>query len=591
MMIKNISKNYISVITALIWTLSIASYTSLESGFVSFGDCILFLLFVILIFRCDNLYSLMLSPGKKNLALSAAVSAILVLGQVIYTNHYLTPLFRRPLYYFILFVGTTHFLAVFVPYAYQKLIRMLPYSHLHIELKTKHAVVFFAVTLALDLVAFISYFPGCASYDYGPTISQATEAALFSNQQPVLYILIWKLPILVAQITGNKFAANIFYSVVQILIVDLVCLYMLVWLKRHNISSVFIVLSAIYLAFTPTFWLFSFLPTKDVFFACAVIVFATSLYDLITTENSKVTCFISCVLSCFLRNNMVYAAVALVFFALVFNLAKSRKTLLIVLPAILSYLIVPLFVYPLLNIEYTDSAELLSIPIQQISALYSYDGFFSEEDRQVIEQYLPTVADYNYRFADPVKNYMNNKLYNSDSGPFWRIYLKGLSKSPHIYLCSALDTNVPMWYPASTAYDEYSEIEYIELELYPSEDAIPYYTGGIFGRLRSWYNDIAHVKSPICSLPLVRNYLSLSFPFWILLTCLIVMIKNGKRYEAIVPIMFLLLEATYLLGPVTNYRYLYPMYLAFPLIIGLALPKELKQNQPDNQPHYSDPSY
>lgn len=578
MMIKKMPKNFISIITALIWTLSVASYTSPESGFVSFEDCILFLLFVILIFKFDDLYSLMLSPGKKNLALSAVVSAVLVVGQVIYTNHYLTPLFRRPLYYIILFIGTAHFLAVFFPYICKWVAELLPKTPRSIELHKSHAIAFFVTALALDLIAFISYFPGCASYDYGPTISQATDAALFSNQQPILYILIWKLPVLVAQITGNKFAANIFYSVVQILIVDLVCLYMLVWLKRHNISSVFIVLSAIYLAFTPTFWVFSFLPTKDVFFACAIIVFATSLYDLVTTGMSKATCFISCVLSCFLRNNMVYAAIALVFLVLIFNLTRSKKTLLIITPAILSSLLIPLFVYPVLNIEYTDSAEFLSIPIQQISALYSYDGFFSEEDRQVIEQYLPTVADYNYRFADPVKNYMNNKLYNNDSGPFWHIYLKGLVKSPHIYLCSALDTNVPMWYPASTAYDEYSAIEYIELELYPSEDAIPYYTGGIFGRLRSWYNDMAHVRLPVCSLPLVRNYLSLSFPFWILFICLIVMIKSGKKAETIVPVMFLLLEATYLLGPVINYRYLYPMYLALPLIAGLALPKKLKQN-------------
>ena len=49
--------------------------------------------------------------------------------------------------------------------------------------------------------------------------------------------------------------------------------------------------------------------------------------------------------------------------------------------------------------------------------------------------------------------------------------------------------------------------------------------------------------------------------------------KNGKKYETVIPVVLLLLEATYMLGPVSNYRYLYPMYIMLPVYFSMTVRK------------------
>ena len=52
-----------------------------------------------------------------------------------------------------------------------------------------------------------------------------------------------------------------------------------------------------------------------------------------------------------------------------------------------------------------------------------------------------------------------------------------------------------------------------------------------------------------------------------------VLLRMGKKYETVIPIALLLLEATYMLGPVSNYRYMFPMYIMFPVYFCMAVRK------------------
>ena len=60
------------------------------------------------------------------------------------------------------------------------------------------------------------------------------------------------------------------------------------------------------------------------------------------------------------------------------------------------------------------------------------------------------------------------------------------------------------------------------------------------------------------------------------------MIRRGK-YETVIPVALLILEATYLLGPVTNYRYLHPMYIMVPVYFAMAI-----KNNDDSQDNAAD---
>ena len=567
-----VKKRVICSTVSILWTIAVSSYIS-TSDIVVMGGLILFFAFLVLSMQ-DNLYFRILSPNKKDIVIAVFFSLLLLVGKLIYIEHYLTSLFGHPFYNLVIFIGTAHFLAVFIPYIVETLYSFFSESLPEIELGKKHLIAFIVIVSALDIIAFLTYYPGVAAYDYGPSYCQATGESPLNNQQPILYTLIWKAIFLVAGNFHDRFMGNVIYSLVQIIVVNITFCYVLIWLKKKKVSSMLILFSGLYYMINPTFWLYSFETTKDVYFGCILIVFLTSFYDLITTKKRVFTCFISCLLACFLRNNMIYAMIVLCIVVFFIVPSKVKKLeLASVLPALLISILVPAFLYPAMKIEYTDSAEFLSIPIQQISALYAHDGYFNEEEKEILKQYLPRIEDYNYRFADPVKNYMDNDLYDKDKAPFWKIYFKGLKCNPHIYLSAALDTNVQLWYPASTANDQFAQRDYVEIELYPSDEAVGHYTHGIFDRIRPYLKATATLHNTVSTLPLVRNYLSLSFPFFSLAFCLIIMIRMGKKYETVIPIALLLLEATYMLGPVSNYRYLYPMYIMLPVYFSMTVRK------------------
>ena len=64
---------------------------------------------------------------------------------------------------------------------------------------------------------------------------------------------------------------------------------------------------------------------------------------------------------------------------------------------------------------------------------------------------------------------------------------------------------------------------------------------------------------------------SIASPVWVLLTCILLLVRRGRaRYvTCVVPFFFLWL--TYMAGSVSNFRYIFPIYACYPLFFYLAL--------------------
>ena len=66
-------------------------------------------------------------------------------------------------------------------------------------------------------------------------------------------------------------------------------------------------------------------------------------------------------------------------------------------------------------------------------------------------------------------------------------------------------------------------------------------------------------------LPGIRYFYSLAFPFMSLVVCVYLIIKN-RRADCVLAFTALIgLFLTFLLGPVSNFRYIYIYYVALPL--------------------------
>ena len=117
--------------------------------------------------------------------------------------------------------------------------------------------------------------------------------------------------------------------------------------------------------------------------------------------------------------------------------------------------------------------------------------------------------------------------------------------------------------PVNTTY-------YVETKRYLMKD-IDFSLHSKWKDMYVFYERTAHELSYIKLMPVLYALLSLSMPLWLLLGAIFIL-RAKERRKAMLPLLpMVILILTYLLGPVTIFRYLFPVFVQYPLIIALAL--------------------
>lgn len=232
--------------------------------------------------------------------------------------------------------------------------------------------------------------------------------------------------------------------------------------------------------------------------------------------------------------------------------------------------------YTAVGIQEGDVREMLSVPMQQIAYVVAcHEDSLTEEIKEGIEKYLPVEELsqlYNPRFADPVKNRFCSENFQENKGGFLKLWLKLFWDYPKEYIEAFLNLNLPYWYADACTLDSYSNRAYIERDLpenyevggyvFVRDSKIP----GLYSVYQALTNYATYQK-----LPLISNFFSISTPLWLMLFGVVFLKIQRKRTAAIcfLPPMFVWL--TYLLGPVSNLRYMFPIIVLYPLFGAVIL--------------------
>ena len=229
----------------------------------------------------------------------------------------------------------------------------------------------------------------------------------------------------------------------------------------------------------------------------------------------------------------------------------------------------PLF--NILNVAEGMEREKLSVPIEQISLVVNRNKDSIDEDmKSDISKFFydyDSIAElYNPRFADYVKELFYSDYYKEHKGEFFDMYFNVFKKYPNEFIVSFLDLNVPMWYQNAESVDPFAERDYIEINIFEN----------LFNRdsklptLRKYYEAVASFEI-FEKIPNVINIFSINFPFWMMIISLFVSVYK-KFYDGMWSIvLMLLLWSTYLLGPVSNCRYVLPFMMLYPFLLVLML--------------------
>lgn len=505
-----------------------------------------------------------------DLVYSFAGAFLFILGKIIYETNKLESFLEQPERYIaegiVAWVMITAILLL-VGYLTEKL-QLLRKDRENFSLAGKMFWVLMLITVVMYGICYLAYFPGIFAYDIKGQVDQVVGISPYCNYQPVLHTLLWGGFTYLENIIGIHPIGLILYCILQMLVTIAVCGYMLLWMEKKGVHISIVLLSWGYLTFMPTLQIFSIITTKDIYFADALILLVMALYDIGTEETFSKFRLAGAVLigivACLLRNNMIYAVI---FSFLVCLIVKAGKKLLIMLGSILisSFFLVHIL-YPVLGVEPVMPREALSVPMQQMSNVFILaPETFTDEEMELFMEYVPWAGNYNPRFADVVKSGFEDANYTERTKAFWKLWFEIGKKAPMNYVNAFITLNVPLWYPMAEPIDPYANREYIESKMLEKDEYLVEWDGVLPG-IHEYYEEIAECRNPGMNLFLLKPLFSLSFPFVTMYLGMYFIWRDKKKEYLWIYMIYVGVFLTYLLGPVSNFRYIYPFCLAAPLL-------------------------
>lgn len=427
---------------------------------------------------------------------------------------------------------------------------------------------------------YLAYYPGIFSYDIIIQTRQAMGIEELTRFHPPLHTFLWKLCLSLEEGIGGN--ALVIYSLVQMIAMSCAFAYVLRFLAKRGCSNGMMLGALLYFALNPVIAIFSFVPTKDATLTIFLTLYLVELCDYVTGDQEprksigrNVRLIMFAVISCLLRNNMIYAII-FAGVAMIVICRKMWKQMLIWCVSILmSFLLINGPIYTILGVGEGSSGEMLSVPLQQLASVVYYHGEeLSEADVNSLAEFLPVeelAQRYNFRLADPVKETFDSAEFDRRPMKFVKLWWSFLTKYPVEYVDAFLNLNLPYWYPDANSVDDYAKRKYIESFVTDIPDfEYKVVRDSKLPKLLELYETVASYEA-FQTKPVVANFFSISTPIWLMVAGICVLSWKKKK-EFIVPFLPVLgLWLTYLLGPTSNFRYLFPIIAIYPLLIAFVL--------------------
>ena len=447
---------------------------------------------------------------------------------------------------------------------------------------------------------YLAYYPGICAYDAPVQTGQIMEHYYFDHHPIVHTLLLQGMLWLGSRIFGSVNAGMACYTAAQMLLLAGSMAYGM-WVLHRRKAPVAVQLSVLLLGmFFPFHWYMSVSMTKDTVFSAFLLLQLVSLTDLLMEDRRSIRPGIRDLLfgigtvgMILFRNNGKYAMIVLLaFLFLMFCFGKRARKLwgrLFVVSTVAFGvgLFVLSAVFNITHAEQGDRREMLSMPIQQLSRCMIYhggvgvlpedDGTMTEQDKALIKDFILDEAyrDYDPGIADPVKRHTNTYVVRYRSGEFIKTYLHLLSAYPGDMINAALAVDAGFLSLFDTTHatvnqtGEKEGLGYVQTRwdegvlnergIY-KDSKFPW----LYERLENWAENNGYLRIPLLKYIFVPG----SYLWLYLGLAAVLFITDRKRFclpLAIVGGYY----GTMLLGPTVQMRYVYPVMLALPYLLGL----------------------
>lgn len=434
--------------------------------------------------------------------------------------------------------------------------------------------ILWAFMFLMWIPCYLAYYPGIFEYDMYIQTYQAGGVIPITLHHPFLHTLYWKLCLQAGESMGIE--PITLYSVTQMLLFSAILARIIWHFMKKNVRDWLIIVMICFFALNPVIAIFSMIPTKDVLFSAFLLTAVFEIYRFVSEPMEycrKITNYIwlalSVLLSCLFRNNAMYVFLLCIPFFVVIYRKQWKSVLILFVAPVIAFLFLNGVVFPGMGVEGGDSKEMLSVPLQQIALVAAtHDDELSDETKSEISQYIPydeLASNYNPRFADPMKGRFLTDQFDEDKGGFIKVWFSLLCEYPKDYISAFLSLNLPYWYPDASSIDPYSQRAYIETGI-TETDVYTFERDSKIPWLLDLYEKVADY-SAFAKKPIVANLFSIATPFWILLICAVIFLAQERKNMVLVLLPGLFLWLTFMAGPVSNFRYILPSFMQYPLLL------------------------
>lgn len=342
------------------------------------------------------------------------------------------------------------------------------------EQDERKIIIFWAVIIFLAwLPYYLSYYPGGVYADTLGSIS-FVMSDLLTNRHPFLYTMIIGLFMHIGETCGKDLTWSIgLFTAVQMLVMGCEFLYCISWMLRHRINRFARIASSLFWVFFSLIPLYSISVWKDTPFCMAVWFWMMFTVDLYLGINNGILRFktvfgflLGGSLVAFTRNNGTYVVVLSVLVLTAVCLKKVRKDKCVrnVVFGSIAMVGIIIFIqgpfYNMVGIAQTETVENLGIPLQQIGAVVAYDGVITEEQKGIINNFIPyenIKEHYSPSLADNLKWYteLNGQYLSEHKAEFLNIWIQLLRQNPSIYIKAYIMATLGFWDVDVTTSDAY----------------------------------------------------------------------------------------------------------------------------------------
>lgn len=445
----------------------------------------------------------------------------------------------------------------------------------------------FGVMLLAWLPMYLMYFPGRVCYDSTVQMDEIVNHIL-RNHHPFLHTQVMKAVLgLGKAIFGTPNGGVAVYCVVQMLCFALLFAYTVVTMRAFGAKRWFCILALLFFALEPNVMYRSQVIEKDGTFSLMVLLFLVTLWRLIvfTRRGEPLKAHIRdfvllCVGAlgfCTMRTNGFFTFVPMtvvLLFALDKRLRAVKFACIGASALTMLYLAV---VIPTAGITNPDTIEALSMPLQNVSRVL-HDGGDVTDDEKALLSHIFTVdraaESYTSYTSDTMKTLVretgDQAYLREHAAEYLRLWLRVGLRNPRLYLYSWIDECCGYWAPEYIS----PRVHYNDtgdMKDYLTDNSYGYYAdpvlpdGGI--RLVQWW--MVNAKT-IPALAMLSNIGSVT---WLAVLALGAAVVRRQRHSLLLHLPFVLLFLVLMVTTPYNveYRYLYPLLIALPMLYAVSL--------------------